>query len=158
MKSLVFSAIVFGVIVGLFLFIGQLVDESVEKGVIFSDGEERVVTKIIDGDTVVVEGGETIRLIGIDCDERGKECYSAAKNYIEEVLLDKLVVLESEDEDKDMYGRSLRYIFLDGENVNVRLVKEGYCVARIYSETKYKGEIQIAEQEAIDNNVGCKWE
>ena len=27
-----------------------------------------IVTKIIDGDTVIVQGGETIRLLGIDCD------------------------------------------------------------------------------------------
>ena len=101
-----------------------------------------IVTKIIDGDTVIVQGGETIRLLGIDCDERGKECYVKAKNRIE---------------DKDIYGRSLRYIFLNGENINSKMVKEGYCVARFPQESKYKKEIVEVEEFAISNNVGCKW-
>ena len=116
-----------------------------------------IVTKIIDGDTVIVQGGETIRLLGIDCDERGKECYVKAKNRIEEILLNQKVILKKESEDKDIYGRSLRYIFLNGENINSKMVKEGYCVARFPQESKYKKEIVEVEEFAISNNVGCKW-
>ena len=116
-----------------------------------------IVTKIIDGDTVIVQGGETIRLLGIDCDERGKECYVEAKNRIEEILLNQKVILKKESEDKDIYGRSLRYIFLNGENINSKMVKEGYCVARFPQESKYKKEIVEVEEFAISNNVGCKW-
>src|SRR3989344_4650157 len=116
-----------------------------------------IVTKIIDGDTVIVQGGETIRLLGIDCDERGKECYVEAKNRIEEILLNQKVILKKESEDKDIYGRSLRYIFLNGENINSKMVKEGYCVARFPQESKYKKEIVKVEEFAISNNIGCKW-
>ncbi len=119
--------------------------------------EEVIVTKIIDGDTVIVQGGETIRLLGIDCDERGKECYTEAKNKIEEILLNQKVILEKESEDEDMYGRSLRYIFLNGENINAKMVKDGYCVARFPQESKYKKEIVKVEEFAISNNIGCKW-
>ncbi|MFA5020243.1 MAG: thermonuclease family protein [Candidatus Pacearchaeota archaeon] len=119
--------------------------------------EEKIVTKIIDGDTIIIQGGETIRLLGIDCDEKGKECYDDAKKYLEENLLGKTVLTEKESEDKDIYGRYLRYLFLDGDNFNVKIVKEGYCIARIYSETKYKEEIQQAEEYAIKNKIGCKW-
>ncbi|PIN94538.1 hypothetical protein COU53_03250 [Candidatus Pacearchaeota archaeon CG10_big_fil_rev_8_21_14_0_10_30_48] len=119
--------------------------------------ENVLVTKIIDGDTVIVQGGETIRLLGIDCDERGKECYTGAKNRIEEILLNQEVILEKESEDKDIYGRSLRYIFLNGENINSKMVKEGYCVARFPQESKYKKEIVEVEGFAISNKVGCKW-
>lgn len=119
--------------------------------------EKKIVTKIIDGDTIIVEGGETIRLLGMDCDERGRECYTDAKKRIDELLLNKEVTLESDSEDKDIYGRSLRYIFLNNENINAKLVEEGYCVARFPEESKYKKEIVNAEKLAIENKIGCKW-
>lgn len=122
-----------------------------------STTEETIVTKIIDGDTVIIEGGENVRILGIDCDEKGKKCYGAAKNRIEELLLGKKVILERDKEDKDQYGRYLRYIFLNGKNINVQMVEEGYCVARFQGESKYKEEIQSAESYAISNKIGCKW-
>ncbi len=121
--------------------------------------EESIVTKIIDGDTVVVSGGESVRLLGIDCDERGRECYTLAKNRIDELLLGKEVILESGDEDKDQYKRLLRWIFLGNENINVKMVQEGFCVARFEGDenAKYRKEIQGAEKFAIQNKIGCKW-
>lgn len=123
-----------------------------------SKTEEKIVTKIIDGDTIIIEGGERVRFLGVDCDEKGKECYTPAKNYTEASLLGKAVLLESDVEDLDIYGRKLRYIFLNRENFNTKLVKNGYCVARFEGDTKYKSEIQQAEQFAIKNKVGCKWD
>ncbi|HRZ85813.1 MAG TPA: thermonuclease family protein [Candidatus Paceibacterota bacterium] len=120
--------------------------------------EEKIVTKIIDGDTVIIEGGESVRLLGIDCDEKGKKCYNIAKKRIEELLLGKKVILERDIENKDQYGRYLRYIILDNENIDAKMVKEGYCVARFQGDSKYKTEIQNAESYAISNKIGCKWE
>ena len=71
--------------------------------------------------------------------------------------MNQKVILKKESEDKDIYGRSLRYIFLNGENINSKMVKEGYCVARFPQESKYKKEIVEVEEFAISNNVGCKW-
>jgi endonuclease YncB( thermonuclease family) len=119
--------------------------------------EQKIVTKIIDGDTVIVEGGESVRLLGIDCNEKGRECYSAAKNRIDELLLGKTVELEKDKEDRDQYGRQLRYIFLNGKNIDLQLVEEGYCVARFVGESKYQKEITNAEKNAIINKIGCKW-
>ena len=121
-------------------------------------GESKIVTKIIDGDTIIVQGGETIRLLGIDCDERGKACYTPAKNRIEEVLLNQVVILESENDDKDRYGRSLRWIFFENKNFNAQLVEEGYCVARFPEDSKYQEEVSNVEEKAINNKIGCKWE
>ncbi|MAG07291.1 hypothetical protein CMI46_00550 [Candidatus Pacearchaeota archaeon] len=119
--------------------------------------DKKIVTKIIDGDTIIIQGGEKVRLLGVDCDERGKSCYKSAKDWIGDLLIGKEVFVEEDIEDKDRYGRSLRYIFLDGKNVNILLVEEGFCVARFERDTKYKEEIVAAEEFAIKNKIGCKW-
>ena len=119
---------------------------------------EKIVTKIIDGDTVIIEGGDSVRLLGMDADERDYPCYDVAKQRLEELVLGKKVILESDTEDKDMYGRYLRYLILDGKNIDLELVKEGLAVARFSSDSeKYKEEITTAEQEAMKNKIGCKW-
>ncbi len=116
------------------------------------------VTKIIDGDTVVVEGGSSVRLLGIDADERGYPCYDPAKQRLEELVLNKEVSLVSDSADKDQYQRLLRFLILDGENINTVMVKEGFAVARFYPENqKFKADIVEAEKTAIENKVGCKW-
>ncbi|OIO41099.1 hypothetical protein AUJ10_01650 [Candidatus Pacearchaeota archaeon CG1_02_31_27] len=122
-----------------------------------NERETGVVTKIIDGDTVIVKG-ESVRLLGIDTDEQGYPCYEQAKLRLEELVLSKEVELEQDVEDKDQYGRYLRYIFLDGENINLKMVEEGLAVARFSSENKnYKEEILKAEENAMQNKIGCKW-
>ena len=149
-------------IVGIFVFsgiiLGIVIWENLAKNQEYSFIGDKFVSKIIDGDTVIIEG-ESVRLLGVDTDERGYPCYSAAKNRIEELVLDKEVELVADNEDKDMYERYLRYIFLDGENINLKLVQEGLAVARFSPEnTKYKDEILAAEQSARENNIGCKWQ
>ncbi|PIN95599.1 hypothetical protein COU56_01070 [Candidatus Pacearchaeota archaeon CG10_big_fil_rev_8_21_14_0_10_31_9] len=116
-----------------------------------------MVTKITDGDTIIVQGGEIVRFLGVDCDEKGRECYNEAKNFTDFSLLNKEVILKSESEDTDKYGRNLRWIFLDGENFNQMLVEKGYCIARFDQNSKYKNEVVNAENYAIENKVGCKW-
>lgn len=115
-----------------------------------------VVTKVIDGDTVVVEG-RTVRLLGIDADERGYPCYDEAKKELEEKVLGEKVVLKSRGGNKDKYGRFLRYIFQNGTNINLLMVKKGFAVARFSGDSKYKEEIIRAEEKARNNGLGCKW-
>ena len=117
----------------------------------------KTVTKVIDGDTVIIEG-EPVRLLGIDADERGYPCYSAAKKRLEELLLNKEVYLERDETDKDQYGRYLRHLFLNGRNINLQLVEEGLAVARFSAgNVKYKKEIIDAERQAREGKTGCKW-
>lgn len=120
--------------------------------------DNAVVTKIIDGDTIVVEGGYHVRLLGIDADEKNYPCYESAKNRLEELVLNKTVVLEKDITDVDQYGRCLRTIFNGTQNIDLQLIKEGLAVARFYSPNiKYKDEISVAEKQAIENKIGCKW-
>jgi micrococcal nuclease len=116
-----------------------------------------IVSKVIDGDTVIVNG-ESVRLLGIDSDEKGYPCFTPAKKQIESLILSKEVELEKDKEDLDMYKRQLRYIFLDGENINLKMVRTGFAVARFgSSDQKYKSEILEAQNYALENKLGCKW-
>ncbi len=123
-----------------------------------SDMALKLTTKVIDGDTFMIEGGYSVRILGIDADERGHPCYEEAKQALEELILNKEVKLEKGKEDQDQWCRYLRYVFLSDQNISLELVKEGLAVARFSPEdVKYKEEIAQAEREAIENKVGCKW-
>ncbi len=122
------------------------------------DGAVQIVTKVIDGDTVLIEGGYSVRLLGIDTDERGQSCYGTAKERLEELVLGKEVILESGKDDLDQWCRYLRFLFLDKTNIGLKMVEEGFAVARASTEgSKYQSEIALAERNAIDNKIGCKW-
>jgi micrococcal nuclease len=132
------------------------------------DETMKLATKIIDGDTFLIEGGYSVRILGIDADERGYPCYDPAKNRLEELILNQEVRLEKGREDLDQYCRYLRYVFLpasaktsagrDEKNISLELVREGLAVTRFSPEdVKYREEIVQAEKEAKDNKAGCKW-
>ena len=158
------AIVIAGLIVGAAVYVGLSKDrEDGEEEVVLTPTEclatsEAMVTKVLDGDTVVVEGGHHIRLLGIDADERGYPCYDSAKELLEELVLNKKVRLEKDQTDVDQYDRCLRYLFLDNLNINLELVREGQAIARFYPpDVKYQTEITQAEKEAIDNKIGCKW-
>lgn len=118
--------------------------------------EEGFVGKVIDGDTVVING-ESVRLLGIDANERGEDCYVEAKKKLEELVLNKNVKLEKDVKDKDQYKRYLRYIFINNTNINLQMVEEGLAIARFYEDRKYQKEILDSEKKARENKFGCKW-
>jgi len=85
-----------------------------------------IVERVIDGDTLVVNG-ESIRLLGINCPERGEKYYPEAKFFLESFVLNKTVKIQFGKEKYDKYKRILAYVFLDGKNMNLQIVKEGFA-------------------------------
>lgn len=121
-------------------------------------GEKTVVTRVIDGDTIVIQGGKTVRLLGIDADEKNYPCYEAAKERLRELVLGKEVVLEASESDTDRYGRLLRYVFAASRNTSLELVKEGLVVSLLFPDNKkYREEIAAAESKARKDKTGCEW-
>jgi|SRR3989344_7583923 len=122
-------------------------------------GGSAMVTKVIDGDTIVVSGGWHVRILGIDADEKNEPCHDSAKTRLEELLLGKRIALQKDITDVDKYQRCLRNIFLGTENIAVQLAREGLVRATFYPpDEAYKNEIMLAQKEATDYNIGCKWE
>ncbi|MBR9677003.1 hypothetical protein GOV04_02585 [Candidatus Woesearchaeota archaeon] len=119
------------------------------------------VTKVIDGDTIELETGERVRLIGINSAEFGEECFEEAKEELEDLILGKEVTLEVDIEDKDKYGRLLRYIYveIDGEDrfVNYGMIILGLAYSYSFGNT-YDDLFDEAEELAKGTNNGCLWE
>ena len=84
------------------------------------------VVTVHDGDTVtVLEGREQIRvrLACIDAPERGQAFGSRARERLSDLVMRKHVTLTVIDHDD--YGRTVARILLDGEDVNLTMVRAG---------------------------------
>jgi|GEM_PF-2015145 len=101
----------------------------------FDDTNTGIVSRVIDGDTIVVNN-ESVRMLGINTPERGERYYSEAKQYLETLVLNKTVSLRSGEEEYDLYHRRLAYVFLNKENINLKQIQEGYASPYFPTEVK----------------------
>ena len=118
---------------------------------------EAKVTRVIDGDTAVLEGGARVRFLGIDAPEMEQDGHPAdflahqSKDYVVELIQGKTVRLEYDRERYDRYGRLLAYLYLpDGAMVNLVVVRQG--LARVYSQApnlRHQETLNAAQQEAM---------
>jgi len=134
-----------------------------------------LVRRVIDGDTLQLETGERVRLIGIDTPELhesnklykdskksgqdiltikklGQRAYEFTKNLVE----GKRVSLEFDVEKHDVYGRTLAYVYLkNGTFVNAEIVKQGYASLMTFPpNVKYADLFVKLYQEARVNKRG----
>lgn len=117
--------------------------------------EKALVTKVVDGDTIVIEGGDSVRLLGMDTPEKGQKFYQEAKDFLTERVLMKEIKLEKDKTGKDQYGRLLRYVWLNSTLINTELVENGLAKALSYDPNiKYKDLIAKKEKEAMDSKIG----
>lgn len=119
------------------------------------------VTRVIDGDTIEIEGGKHVRFIGIDTPEtvhpsKPVQCYGKeASAKTKELLEGQEIKLEKDVSEVDRYGRLLRYIWKGNTLVNELLVKEGYAQVSTYPpDVKYQDRFLAAQKDARDNNRG----
>lgn len=134
--------------------------EATSSPVLGISGERVKVTRVVDGDTINLEDGRTVRFIGMDTPEtldprRPVGCFGKeASNEVKGLLTEKIVILQTDITDKDKYERILRYIYLPLENgdflfINDYLVREGFAKVYTYPpDTKYDTQFRQAENEA----------
>ncbi len=117
--------------------------------------QDAVITKVIDGDTAETSTGEKIRYLGINSPEKGEPFSNEATKENSELVLDKKVRLEYDVQTKDRYGRTLAYLFINEQMVNVQLVSLGLAVSEtIQPNVKYQDKILAAEKSARKNCLG----
>lgn len=100
---------------------------------------EGTVARVLDGDTIELESGETIRYLMIDTPEISHnssevaECYAdEAKQANEDLVAGQTVNLDYDTECTDRFGRLLAYVSVGDREINSLLVERGYaCVLHI---------------------------
>lgn len=113
-----------------------------------------------DGDSLVVKlqgQKERLRLIGVDTPEKAQRPWGPrAKAFIESLVLEKMVRLELDVQQRDKYGRPLAYVHVNGTFVNLELLKAGCVVLlKIPPNVKHVEEFTEAQQvEAREKAVG----
>lgn len=117
--------------------------------------EEGLVTKVIDGDTLELNSSEKVRLLGVNAPEKGEPYYAEAKKRLEQLVLNKTVLMERDDEDRDRYGRMLRYVYIGDEMVNLVLLEEGYATLYVLQPNEaYETLFRNAEEAARASRMG----
>lgn len=140
--------------------------------------EDILVSRVVDGDTLQLEDGERVRLIGIDTPEMhesakldrdagrsgqskkmimemGRRAYEFSRKLVE----GRRVRLEFDAQKRDIYKRLLAYVYLqDGRFVNAEIVKAGYAsLLTIPPNVKYADLFLKLYREARENKRGL-WE
>lgn len=117
--------------------------------------EWRVVVRVVDGDTLLLDGNERVRLIGVDTPESvdprrpvevfGKEAAAFTRRLAE----GKRVRLAYDQQLTDRYGRTLAYVYLeDGTFLNAEIIRQGYGHAYTRFPFYYADEFLEYEREA----------
>ena len=93
----------------------------------------QLVERVVDGDTIIVQGVGRVRLIGVDTPEtvhprRTVECFGMeASAFTKRMLEGQRARLEYDRERTDRYGRTLAYVYLpNGTFANAEIVRQGY--------------------------------
>lgn len=114
--------------------------------------ETSYVIQIVDGDTVKLDNGQTLRLLGINTPEKSMPFYEEATEFLEELIQNKSVEVEAHGTEK--YGRTLAYVFLEDKNINREILAQGLGTLYYYEKDNYYSELEQAEEFARLNQKG----
>lgn len=157
----IFSFLIISLGIGILLLVPSPISKPVPKAT-----NSAFVAKVIDGDTIELESGQAVRLLGIDAPEtkdprKSVECFGKqASSETKKLLNRKSVILEKDITEKDKYRRLLRYVFLplsSGQTlfVNDYLIREGFAkVLMIPPDVKYAEQFLEAQREAREEKRG----
>jgi micrococcal nuclease len=125
-------------------------------------GQPLRVVRAVDGDTLLLESGHRIRLIGVDTPETShpehaaEPCGEEASVFTHQLVDGRLVTLEFDHERHDDYGRILAYVSIDGRLLNEAIIEAGF--SRAETRFPYRGDrkqlFENAEARAKAKQVG----
>jgi micrococcal nuclease len=118
-------------------------------------GQAKVVA-VLDGDTIIIDGGEKVRYAGLNTPEThhpdklpeycGQEAYEANRRLV----AGKTVHLEFDERRRDKYGRLLAYVYVESLFVNAELIRQGYAQVSTYKDNqRHHDEFARLQQNAI---------
>lgn len=98
----------------------------------FSQNITGVVTKIYDGDSIILNHSTEVELYQIDAPELGQRYGHDAKQFLKEQIFNKKVRVNIVG--TNHYGQKLGVIFIRYDNINELILENGYA----WIEKKYK--------------------
>jgi micrococcal nuclease len=112
---------------------------------------EGVVQRIVDGDTIELEGGLRIRYLMINTPETtggSDDCFGQqAVQFNRDLVEGKTVELRYDVECEDRFDRTLAYVSVAGQEVNKLMLERGYaCLLHISP----NGDDRVAEYKALE--------
>lgn len=163
------------------IFIPSFVNAKEDGGALFHTNhmnEEVLVLKVVASDTIVLENGQRIKLLGIDSfgpaphrkieyDNKGRpiedkeieptiSLEEQAIAYAQNLMEGKKVKLEYDLEARDEKGNKIAYVYLSsGSMANVELLRQGFVRLRIRPpNVKHEALFKKAYQEARKEQRG----
>lgn len=119
------------------------------------------VVRVIDGDTIEIEGNIKLRYIGINTPElhdpkRPVECFGqVASDENKKLVEGKEIFIQRDVSETDRYKRLLRYVWVGDIFVNDYLVRQGFAqVSTFPPDVKYIPQFLAAQTEAQENVRG----
>ena len=118
------------------------------------------MARVIDGDTLVLDRrfqpDQRLRLYGVDTPEVGERCFDEATERLRQ-LAGNSVRVESGPRAKDVYGRSLYYLYTrSGDSIDEMLVREGLGIAWA-RDGQHLDQLIDLERMARTSKTGCLW-
>ena len=119
-----------------------------------------MVERVNDGDTLTLANGAKVRLVQVDAPELETDCYGRPALAALIALVPRgtrvRLLRDPRLDDRDRYGRLLRYVFVGDENVNVALVRSGAASPYFFRNERgrYADELIDAVDEARDARRG----
>lgn len=83
------------------------------------------VSRVIDGDTIVVDNNQEVRLMSVNAPEINLCGGQQSKDFLEKLILGKKVRLDGQL--NDYYGRLLALVYLEGKLINQQIISAGWA-------------------------------
>jgi len=152
-RRLVSAALV--IMVALLIVVLRLVEEVGQER---KPSDRFVVARIIDGDTIELEGGDRLRLLAIDTPEKGEPLYAEASAMLERLALGRDARIEFAGRRRDGYGRLLGYLFIDTLYINKTVIDSGLGYVYLFKDTDLNSPLietlLESQASAIQRDVG----
>jgi micrococcal nuclease len=86
----------------------------------------RTVVRVTEGDAIVLDGLQRVRLIGVDTPKKGDPLEPIATNFTKKLALGRRVRVELDCNETDIYEGTFAYVYLeDGTMLNIEIIRQG---------------------------------
>ncbi len=117
-----------------------------------------IISKVIDGDTVELKGGDKLRLLGIDTPEKNQLYYDSAKALLSRNVLGKESEIKFAVRRRDKYGRLLGFLYVDSIFINQMMIDSGMANLYLFKDNDLNSEefkkMFDAQRNVINKDIG----